>query len=363
MTAKAENQQTDARLASRRAFLRRSSAVIAGTALGGSVAAQARAAETEPIKVGLYSITYMGIWYRGKALTLEEVIQRAKQYGFDGLEIDGKRPHGNPLDMPAARCREIRRLADGEGIDIYAVAANNDFSSPVPEYRECQLVYIRELLRMTSELGANLLRVFLAWPGVTLHDHLGRYDVARRAWREAHKEFSAEQIWSWCRECLVESARFAGEFGVTLALQNHGPVIEGHGDVLRMIREVNSSHLKACIDAPLLKDKVLRDLLRGIPPMFFLNLRDRNKWRRKIIDTCAIMSDPAAAVMYDEMLTHKWLTDDQMVQCTQFTSGVEITVNFDEIEREGLPGKGYRVLGVQEKPREGNFAPRWEIRG
>lgn len=255
MTAKSKTQRTDARLVSRRAFLDCSSAAIAGAALGKAGPARACAAKGESIKVGLYSITHQGLWYRGKALTLEEVIRRAKQHGFDGIEIDGKRPHGNPLDMPASRCREINRLADGEGIDIYAVAANNDFSSPVPEYRECQLVYLRELVRMTSELDVNLLRVFLAWPGVTRHDHVGRYDVAKRAWQEAHKEFSADQIWSWCREGLVESARFAGEFGVTLALQNHRPVIEGYGDVLRMIREVDSPHLKACVDAPLLKDR------------------------------------------------------------------------------------------------------------
>jgi hypothetical protein len=50
------------------------------------------------IKIGLYSITYLGVWYRGDALSLEQVIQRAKEYGYEGVEIDGKRPHGDPLD-------------------------------------------------------------------------------------------------------------------------------------------------------------------------------------------------------------------------------------------------------------------------
>ncbi len=130
-----------------------------------------------PMKVGLYSITFLGLWYRGKELALEEVVRRAKQYGYDGMEIDGKRPHANPLDWPTRRCRELRKFADGEGIDIYAVAADNDFSSPVPEHRECEVAYVRELLRMTADLGAKSLRVFLAWPGVTRHPQLGRYDI------------------------------------------------------------------------------------------------------------------------------------------------------------------------------------------
>jgi hypothetical protein len=73
------------------------------------------------------------------------------------------------------------------------------------------------------------------------------------------------------------------------------------------------------------------------------------------------MSDPAAAVMYDEMTMHELVTDDQMVQRSAFASGVEISVNFDEIEREGLPGKGFRVVGLKDGPRQGSFASRWEV--
>ena len=91
------------------------------------------------MKVGLYSITYLGLWYRGEALPLPQMITRARKYGYDGIEIDGKRPHGNPLDWPAPRCRELRSMADGEGIEVFAVAANNDFSYPVPEVREAQI--------------------------------------------------------------------------------------------------------------------------------------------------------------------------------------------------------------------------------
>jgi sugar phosphate isomerase/epimerase len=207
------------------------------------------------MKVGLYSITFLGIWYRGEALTLPEVIKTAKKYGFDGVEIDGKRPHGNPLDWPRTRCQELRSLADGEGIEIHAVAANNNFSSPVPEERESQICYLKELIRMTSDFGARNLRVFLAWRGVTRHPQLASYRITNELWPLIHKKFSEEEIWGWCREGLVECARYAGEAGITLALQNHSPVIKDHKDVLRMVQEVNSPHLKVCLDVPLMPDK------------------------------------------------------------------------------------------------------------
>ena len=204
------------------------------------------------MKLGLYSITYLGLWYRGEALPLPAMIARAKEYGYDGIEIDGKRPHGNPLDWPTSRCRELRAVADGQGIDIFAVAANNDFSSPVPEVREAQVCCVRDLIRMTADLGAPTLRVFLAWWGVTRHPKLASYDIAKRLWPIVHEPFTEEEIWGWCREALAECAGYAA---VTLALQNHKPLIRDHRDVLRMVREVNSPALKVCLDAPLMPDR------------------------------------------------------------------------------------------------------------
>jgi len=130
------------------------------------------------MRIGLYSISYLGVWYRGPALSVEDVIERARRFGYEGVEIDGKRPHGNPVDMPPARCADLRRRAQDAGVEIYAVAANNDFASPIPEHRESQLLYVRELIRMT-------------------------------------------------------------------------PVTNSPDDMLRMIADVGSPHLKACLDAPL----------------------------------------------------------------------------------------------------------------
>lgn len=215
------------------------------------------------MKVGLYSITFLGIWYRGEALSLEDVIRRAKKYGYEGIEIDGKRPHGNPLDWPARRCKELRSFADGEGIEIHGVAANNDFSSPVPEYRECQIAYVKELIRMTSDLGAKTLRLFLAWPGVTKHPQLAQYVIARDIWKYTHDRFKDEETWAWCREGMAECARYAEDAGVILALQNHAPVIRDYRDVLRIVEEVKSPNLKVSLDVPIMADKSPENIQRA----------------------------------------------------------------------------------------------------
>lgn len=238
----------------RRKFVTTSLAATAGLVAGAN-ALSCSTQKKSDIKVGLYSITYLGIWYRGEALPLEDMVIRAKEYGYTGIEIDGKRPHGNPLDWPAQRCKELSSMADGEGIEIFGVAANNDFSSPIPEHRECEIAYVKELIRMTADLGAKTLRMFLGWTGITKHPQIAQYDIAKDIWNYTHEKFTEEETWAWCREGMAECSKYAEDAGIILALQNHKPVIRDYKDVLRMVEEVNSPNLKVSLDVPIMDDK------------------------------------------------------------------------------------------------------------
>jgi sugar phosphate isomerase/epimerase len=219
--------------------------------------------ESSTMKVGLYSITYLGIWYRGAGLSMEDVLKRAKKYGYDGVEFDGKKPHANPLDMPASRCRELRRVADGEGIELVGVAANNDFSSPIPEHRESQVCYVRHLVQVASDLNAPRVRVFFAWPGVVKHPQVAEYESAKRMWQYLHQDVTEEQTWDWCRAGLIEVSKFAADAGVTLALQNHAPVYKDTETVLRMVKEVNSPALKVAFDPWGVRDRTPEYILES----------------------------------------------------------------------------------------------------
>jgi sugar phosphate isomerase/epimerase len=240
---------------SRRKFVAASLAATAGLATGINALSIDDQKKKSDIRVGLYSITFLGVWYKGEAMPIKDMVKKARTFGYSGIEIDGKRPHGNPLDWPVQKCKELRNIADGEGIEIYGVAANNDFSSPVPEYRECQIAYVRDLIRMTSDLGAKTLRMFLGWPGVTLHPQLAQYALARDIWNYTHSKFSEEETWAWCREGITECCKYAKEAGVILALQNHKPVVKDYPDVLRMVNEVGSPNLKVSLDVPIMDDK------------------------------------------------------------------------------------------------------------
>ena len=207
------------------------------------------------MKIGLASVTYLGIWYDGVALPLRDVLATARRLGYDGVEINGKRPHGFPLDLDRAARDEIRAAAAAESMDIPALSANNDFTSPIPEQLEAQVLLAVEQVRLASDLGAPIVRMFLAWPGVALRgDGVAQYDAAHHGWEESRRVTTRQEMWERARRALREVARHAEAAGVTLALQNHAPLVRHHRDVLDMVAEVASPSLRVCLDAPLLLD-------------------------------------------------------------------------------------------------------------
>ncbi len=201
------------------------------------------------MKVALYTVTYSGIFYDGDPLSLEEIFPRVADMGFDGVEIGAKRPVASPMDMDGPRRAAIRALGPRYGLEIGCVASYSNFASPVMEQREAELLMLREIIRLAHDLEAPVVRIFAGWRGMTLRNGRGTYDMVRSyRWPDV----TWLEQWQWARACIEESCRWAEQYGVTLALQNHDPVVNNHQQTLEMIHEVNSPWLKACIDAPLL---------------------------------------------------------------------------------------------------------------
>jgi sugar phosphate isomerase/epimerase len=233
------------------------------------------------MKTCLYSITYLGIWYKGKALTWQEVLQRAKKFGYDGVEFDGKRPHANPMDWDEKTRKQVVEEADKLGLTLPALSANNDFSSPVPELRETQILMVKEQLKLARDLGCKVLRVFGAWTGITMIDGLASYDEARRNWLRNFQDVPTIHRWRFIKECLRELCKYAEEYGVVLALQNHHPITATWMDVYRMIKEVDSPWLKICYDINRENDdiKVIDESMEKVAP-YDVHFHFNGEWER-----------------------------------------------------------------------------------
>jgi len=205
------------------------------------------------MKVSLYTITLNGGYYGGPHVPLLDLFPKAKEWGYDGIEIEGKRPHGCPLDLDGEARKAVRRAADDHGLEISCIAAYNDYSSPIEEHRQNELLMTREQIRLAADLGAPYVRVFSAWSGVSMRDGAITYDLARANFPARFPGTTALEQWCFVRDCLAEAAQWAEEQGVILALQNHGPIINHYQDMLDFVAEVGSPALKACLDAPLLE--------------------------------------------------------------------------------------------------------------
>jgi sugar phosphate isomerase/epimerase len=208
------------------------------------------------MKVGLYSVTYLGCWYKECPLTWQEVLQRAKKLGFDGVEFDAKRPHANPMDWDQNTRKAVVDYAGELGLELPALAANNNFASPVPEEREAQLLMVKEQIKLAADLGCKSLRVFASWPGITFRDGWANYDEPRKEWVNGWRGVPKLIRWNYMIDCFKEAAKMAGDYGIVLALQNHEPLVGTWRDCLKVVNEVGSPHLKICFDLPPHEDNV-----------------------------------------------------------------------------------------------------------
>lgn len=103
--------------------------------------------------------------------SLEETVKRVVDCGYDGIEIWGGRQHAYRNDLSGEEVSELRRLMEQSGIEISAfIPAQFRYPtclcSPNPRIREDSVVYIKDSISTSLELGCT--RVSLC-PGHTLH--------------------------------------------------------------------------------------------------------------------------------------------------------------------------------------------------
>lgn len=204
------------------------------------------------MKFALLSVTYAGLFYQGKALSLEQQVYKAKELGFDGLSIETKRPIASPLDLSKADRARLRSVATDQGIELACVESLSNFCSNLMEERENNIAMMRLVLELAHDLGVNMVKIFAAWPGIINDVQPAIYGAYDRG--NYYKPLFAEDLKLWHRavDGIREVADYAADIGITLLLQNHGPVLSpGYEDVLAMTKEVDKPNLKICLDVPM----------------------------------------------------------------------------------------------------------------
>jgi sugar phosphate isomerase/epimerase len=203
------------------------------------------------MKFALLTVSYSGLFYAGEPLTLERQIHKARQLGFDGLAIETKRPVASPIDLTTADRSRLRAVAADQGIELCAIESVSNFTSRIMEERENNLAMMRAVLELASDLGVNIVKVFAAWPGlIDDEEEIAMYAPYERG--NHYRRLYPPDLRKWHRAVngIREVAAWAADMGITLALQNHAPVIApGYEDALAMMREIDRPNVKLCLDA------------------------------------------------------------------------------------------------------------------
>jgi len=149
-------------------------------------------------------------------MTYEDLVRYAVEHKIDGLDLT---VYWFPEPLTNSWLVNLKRLAYRNGVEIYSISIRTEMTQPTAELRQKELQEIRRWIDVALLLGAGHIRVFG-----------GRVP----------KGATEEQAVAWAAEVLGEAARYAGEKGIILGLENHGGITERAETIIQIVRKVNS---------------------------------------------------------------------------------------------------------------------------
>jgi len=168
--------------------------------------------------------------------TLDETIRSIAEAGYDAVEIGCCAPHAWPQHLAKDRRKEIRAIADAEGLDISALlpAIGGGFGcnpcSSLRAERQATVSHYIDIIDLASDLGAGMVLYIGGW----------------RA-----QGMSPETGWDYSTECLRQIAIHAQDRGITIAIEpttSDTNLIDTPADARRMMEAVETSNVKLMFD-------------------------------------------------------------------------------------------------------------------
>lgn len=183
------------------------------------------------MKKCLFSVSYGGFWGQ-QALSLEQFIVRAKELGYQGIEIMCKRPHLYPFEVTDNEIKKIKDLLQENKIEVACMAAYTNFtaggnSKEVP-FVDLQVSYIKKIARIAQLLDCSLIRIFTGY-----HNPFEPYEVQRGT----------------CVKAIKQCCDAAKDFGVTIGIQNHHDIAVDTRSLLELFYEIDKPNLGLMVDA------------------------------------------------------------------------------------------------------------------
>ncbi len=145
---------------------------------------------------------------------LPQVMDEIAAFGGECIEINGRPGLHAGLTLDDASAAQVRGWAAAAGLTISAVSGYCDFAQADPAARTAEVARLLVACRAAHALGVGVVRAFSGdlKPGLTL-----------------------DAAWPWLVAGLREAARQAAPLGVTLAIENHGRLLNDGPALARLI--------------------------------------------------------------------------------------------------------------------------------
>jgi sugar phosphate isomerase/epimerase len=233
----------------RRAFFGTTACLGAGLAAGAQAqpAAVGEAGGRKRIKLGICTYSY---WhFRDPKVPIETVIDRAAQFGVEGVDILHRQmdiPEKEPLSAEHRRyLQKLKRHAFRNGVDLVCLSIHQDFVQKDPAERQKQIDHTHKCLEIAYELGIPCIRLNSGrWKTIKDFDDL----MKARGIEPIPADCTEDQGFNWCIECIEKCIPKAEQCGVVMALENHWGLSRTPEGQLRLINAVPSPWLGALMD-------------------------------------------------------------------------------------------------------------------
>lgn len=132
---------------------------------------------------------------------------------------------GLALDGPA--CRQVRQWAAAAGVQISGVSGYNDFAQHDRQAVTAEVDRLLGACRLAAELGTGIVRAF---PG------------------DARPGIALGAVWPAIINGFRRAARLVEPLGVTLAIENHGLLLNDGALLARLVQEIGASNVGLTLD-------------------------------------------------------------------------------------------------------------------
>lgn len=209
----------------RRSFLRAAALSAGGAAIGGAAIAAAPLFAADPVprsgkakfKFSLAAYSYRNLLSGDSPkMKLEDFIADCAAMGLEGTELTS---YYFPKDVTPDYLRHLKYEAFRLGLDVSGTAVRNEFCHPSGPERDRELAEMKRWIDCAELLGAPVIRIFSG---------------------SARKGQTPEEAHKLAVSGMEESAHYAGQHGVFLALENHGGLSTKIDDLLKLVGDVKS---------------------------------------------------------------------------------------------------------------------------